>query len=450
MHKVSFKVDVFVLPLGGIDIVLGVQWLETLGIIHWNFANLWMSFPKEGGDERITLTTMGSSVKPRAALKALVAQQPAYWLVAMATDVPAKKEPKEVVPPEIQHVLDDFTDPFEEPTEIECLVKEMIEGGIMRPSASPFSSTVLLVKKKDGSWRFCIDYRALNDATIKDRHPIPVIDELLDELAGSSIFSKLDLRVGYHQIRMEERDRAERIFGLTGYYRRFIQGYGTIASPLTKMLKKGLFAWTDQSRKAFDQLKAAMLAAPVLTLPDFTKEFLVETDASDTGVGAVPSQSGHPIAFISKALMQRAKPLSTYEKELLAIVMAVKKWHPYLIGRRFKVRTDHNSLCYMMKQRVSTPTQQRWLAKLLGYDFEIEYKRGDDNTAANSLSRLSEQLMTLSVLETDLWDKIQTAQWKDESLWLLTVSLQQHPGSIPLYSLKGGLLCRKGKVVIPK
>ncbi|CAN6474518.1 unnamed protein product [Victoria cruziana] len=159
--------------------------------------------------------------------------------------------------------------------------------------------------------------------------------------------------------------------GLTGYYRRFIQGYG-----------KGAFAWNESALRAFERLKAAMLSAPVLALPDFSREFVVETDASEVGVGAVLSQEGHPIAFMSKALTHRARPLSTYEKELLAIVLAVDKWRPYLLGRHFT----------------------RWLAKLLGYDFTIEYKKGTENSAADSLSRLPEQVMTLSALTSDLWE----------------------------------------------
>ncbi|CAN6473212.1 unnamed protein product [Victoria cruziana] len=389
----------------------------------------------------------------------------------------------------------------------------MLDTGVIRPSGSPFSSPVLLVKKKDGTWRFCVDYRALNEATVKDKHPIPVIDELLDELTGATYFSKIDLRAGYHQIRMEEEDIPKTAFrthdghyeflvmpfGLTNapatfqrcmndlfrehlrdfvlvffddilvysrdlcqheqHLRRVLQilrdnqlyakrskcsfgqssvgylghivtregGYGSIAAPLTRLLKKGGFEWTDTALRAFERLKAAMLSAPVLALPDFSQTFVVETDASDMGVGAVLSQGGHPIAFMSKALTHRARPLSTYEKELLAIVLAVEKWRPYLLGRRFVVRTDHSSLRYMLSQRVSTPTQQRWLAKLLGYDFVIEYKKGTENSAADSLSRLTEHLCTLSAITTDLWDRLTREQDSDDSTRLLKVSTAHHP-----------------------
>lgn len=131
--------------------------------------------------------------------------------------------------------------------------------------------------------------------------------------------------------------------GLTGYYRKFIKGYGAIAAPLTNMLKKNGFAWSEEALKAFCQLKQVVTSPPVLALPDFIKTIVIECDASSSGIGAVLMQEGKPLAFFSKALKGRMLSMSTYERELLALVSAIRKWRPYLLGQTFKVRTDQQS-----------------------------------------------------------------------------------------------------------
>lgn len=143
--------------------------------------------------------------------------------------------------------------------------------------------------------------------------------------------------------------------------------FGIISKPLTNLLKKGiLFIWTSEAHKAFEALKQALVSAPVLALSNFSKPFVIESDASDKGIGAVLHQDGHPIAFISKALGPRNLGLLVYEKECMAILFAVEHWRPYLLHAEFIIKTDHRSLVFLEEQRLSTPMQLKALTKLMG------------------------------------------------------------------------------------
>lgn len=174
--------------------------------------------------------------------------------------------------------------------------------------------------------------------------------------------------------------------GWIGYYIRFIKGYGILSKPLIELLKNNKFSWNENSTAAFQRLRSMMITKPLLVLPNFEEEFVMETDACEEGV-AVLMQQGKPIAYMIKLLAGKHKAFSIYEKEMLAIVLALQKWRPYLLGRHFKIKTNHQSLKFLIQQRTSTPMQQKWLIKLMGYDFEIIYKKGKENVAADALSR---------------------------------------------------------------
>lgn len=518
--------DFLTLELGHSDLILGVQWLEKLGSVTTNWKTQVMRFRVQG--EPITLHGDPSLGRTKISLKSMIrviqkhkggilVELCALGAGPMENQGPNLSNPEKPALPNIpeflKNILAHYDSVFHMPVglppnrahehainlkegtnpisvrsyrypqiqknEIEKLITEMMEARIIQPSSSPFSSPVLLVKKKDGSWRFCVDYRALNKETVPDKYPIPVIDELLDELHGATIFSKLDLKSGYHQIRMKKEDVPKTAFrthdghyeflvmpfgltnapatfqslmndvfrpflrkfvlvffddilvysadkeqhghhmaqvleilvahklyanmkkcefgqsqvsylghvvsaqgvevdqskiqamvdwptpknikelrgflGLTGYYRKFIAHYATLAGPLTDQLKKDAYGWTEEATWAFEKLKKAMTHTPILAMPDFNKSFIIEADASGYGLGAVLMQDNRPIAFYSHTLGPRGRAKPIYEKELMAIVLAVLKWRHYLLGRTFVIRTDQQSLKFLMDQREVGP-----------------------------------------------------------------------------------------------
>ncbi|XP_074347660.1 uncharacterized protein LOC141686530 [Apium graveolens] len=421
--------DFLPLDLGNSDVILGVAWLEKLGTVITNWKTQTLKFMV--GGEQVTVQgdpSLGRSlISLKAMLKTLKKEEKGF-LVEL-NELSANKQPgakekgKHEVPVFLSTTLQNYETVFEIPpglppsrghehgitlkegtdpvsvrpyrysqaqkNEIEALVWDMLHAGIIQPSNSPFSSPVILVKKKNGSWRFCVDYRALNKVTVADKFPIPVIDEILDELHGAKFFSKLDLQSGYHQIRVKAGDVTKTAFRtheghyeflvmpfglknapatfqalmntvfmpylrrfvlvffddilvyspdatqhqrhlatvlqtlqehqlyankdkcefgqtqlaylghvisdqgvvvdgrLTGYYRKFIAGYATIAHPLTDQMKRDHFGWTENATASFELLKRSLAQAPILAMPNFNKAFIVETDASSFGLGVV-------------------------------------------------------------------------------------------------------------------------------------------------------------------
>jgi hypothetical protein len=189
--------------------------------------------------------------------------------------------------------------------------------------------------------------------------------------------------------------------GLAGYYRNFISHFDIISTPLTYLLKKVvLFVWTDQHEKAFSTLKTALVQAPVLSLSDFSKTFVIETDASDYGIGAVLMQDGHPLAYLSKALRPKSRGLSTYEKEYMTILTAVQHWSPYLQQAEFHILTGHKSLSQLNEQRLHTNWQHKVFSKLLGLQYKVIYKKGVENRVADALSRRAHDASELCLIST--------------------------------------------------
>ncbi|PKI43100.1 hypothetical protein CRG98_036511 [Punica granatum] len=211
-----------------------------------------------------------------------------------------------------------------EAKELQRQVNELLEKGYVRESMSPCSVPALLVPKKDGSMRMCVDSRAINKITVKYRYLIPRLDDMLDELNGSKQGVEVD----------EEKVKAIRewptpttasevrsFHGLASFYRRFVKNFSTILAPLTECTKKGTeFKWSESAQRSFEIIKEKLYAAPILALPDFSKTFEIECDASRVGVGAVLMQDKRPIAYFSEKLSGVSLNYSTYDKEFYVLI----------------------------------------------------------------------------------------------------------------------------------
>ena len=244
---------------------------------------------------------------------------------------------------------------------------------------------------------------------------------------------------------------------ITGYYRRFVKNYSITAAPLTELLKKDAFHWSDTASQSFEALETAMCEALVLRLPNFDLPFVVETDASDLGIGAVLLQEGHPLAYFSKKLGQRCKLASTYHKELYAIVEAVHKWRQYLLGREFTIRSDQRSLKDLLSQVVQTPDQQFYLRKLMGFKFKIEYKSGASNKVADALSRQEDDTSVadphlLALFAQPSLDIMATIRTENSSLPnLLALHSAVSQGHTPAHvSVQAGLLHFKRRLLLSR
>lgn len=198
-------------------------------------------------------------------------------------------------------------------------------------------------------------------------------------------------------------------------------------------------------------MKKVLTTPPVLVLPNFDEPFEVECDAARRGIGAVLMQHRQPVAFFSKALSNGNLAKFVYEKELMALVLCIQHWRHYLLGREFIVYTDHKSLKHFLQQKVSSPDQQCWLAKLLGYQFEVKYKPGLENKAADALSRCYDEGEMTAIISYPLWvdrQKLLEEISKDPYIQQLINKVQETPENNPGFVVKQGVLLYQGRLVI--
>ena len=462
--------------------------------------------------------------------------------------------------------------PYKEKEEVEAMIDEMLKFNIISKSKSPWSSPIVIIKKKDGSKRFCVDYRKLNKITIKDNFPVPLIEETLDSLHGSCFFTTLDLASGYWQMKMSKDAKeksafssfkgtfefnrvsfglsnavahfqrtmesileglpnvkvyiddimihsksfddhilhlekvferlkeanlkiktskctfatentqflgfdinkdgikpnndkikamknyprptnqklVKRFLGMASYYRKFIPNYSSITAPINMLLKKDtIFFWDEKCESSFVEIIYRLTNPPLLRFPNLNKKFILQTDASTVGLGAVLAQldnNGNEIAigYASRMLKPAERNYATTELECLAIVWATEQFRPYLFGGKFHIYSDHNPLVYLDNMKSKTSRVARWRLQLAEYDYEIVYKKGILNANADALSRI-ETINSISYEDhACIFDEVRKFQQEDK----ITNTLIKSMNKVKInkkFTLKEGILFQKRK-----
>uniref|UniRef100_A0A3B3HM41 Gypsy retrotransposon integrase-like protein 1 n=1 Tax=Oryzias latipes TaxID=8090 RepID=A0A3B3HM41_ORYLA len=459
-----------------------------------------------------------------------------------------------------------------EKTAMEQYIQEALSSGHIRPSSSPAGAGFFFVEKKDKSLRPCIDYRELNQITVKDKYSLPLINSVFDSVREARIFTKLDLRNAYHLVRIREGDewktafktplghyeylvmpfgltnapavfqrlvndvlrdflnrfvfvylddiliystnptehehhvrlvlerllenqlyvksekcefhvptvtflgyiieagsirpdpskieavakweipethkKLQQFLGFANFYRRFIRNYSSIASPLTQLTSVNKpYVWSPAADKAFAKLKELFVSAPILIQPDVKKQFIVEVDASDSGVGAVLSQredhSGKlkPCAFYSRKLSPAEQNYDVGNRELLAIKLALEEWRHWLEGAElpFIVWTDHKNLAYLRSAKRLNSRQARWCLFFDRFNFTITYRPGSRNIKPDALSRKYSSIETTT--DSPI---IPTTCFVGNLTWDIETKVQQAQGEKPDH-----VTCPPGTLFVP-
>ena len=238
--------------------------------------------------------------------------------------------------------------------------------------------------------------------------------------------------------------------GLATFYRRFIRGFSTLATPITDCIRKGNFEWTKTADKAFLDIKKRMTQAPILRLPDFSKVFEVACDASGVGIGGVLSQENHPIAFFSEKLNEARTRYSTYDKELYAVVQALRYWRHYLIPQEFVLFSDHEALRFLSSQKKLNPRHAKWVEFIQAYTFILKHHAGTENKVADALSHRALLLNSVST-EVIGFEKLKDEYETCPDFSIIFQALNQGPSSDHSeYTLLDGYWFKENKLCVPK